>query len=117
MGDRAQIIVEYEHGQRIHLYTHWEGHRLVSILTEGLIAGHSRWNDPAYLTRILFCRMVRKDGLHDETGFGISPEYQDSNASTDLIVDTVKREVRYLAKAWTFSEFIALDGKTWSDIE
>lgn len=113
MGDRAQIIVEYEGGARIHLYTHWEGYRLPAILTEGLKAGRPRWNDDSYLTRIIFCRMVTKDGLHDETGFGISPHYQDSCEKTDLIVDTVNQRVRYMTLEWSFDEWVKFGPASW----
>lgn len=70
MGDRATICIEEPSGH-VFLYTHWEGHDLPLVLRDAL-ARKQRWDDPAYLARIIFCAMV-KDEVAGETGFGISP--------------------------------------------
>ena len=72
MGDRANILIVSNGGaDRVHLYSHWGGSELGDILKAAMIRGRPRWNDAAYLTRIIFCEMVKDDVL-GETGFGIS---------------------------------------------
>lgn len=77
MGDRGNVaVMQYPYDDQdkvVYLYTHWGGTELPVVLAEALdsAAGRGRWNDPAYLARIIFCRMVRGDEA-GETGYGIS---------------------------------------------
>ena len=67
MGDRAQVLVK---DTGVYLYTHWDSHKLQETVTRA-IAKKWRWDDPEYLTRIIFDEMVK--GYHgEETGYGIS---------------------------------------------
>jgi len=68
MGDRGQIKIN-----DVYLYTHWYGSNLKKILASALNRGRSRWEDPEYLARIIFCEMVKGEEMDDE-GFGIGPE-------------------------------------------
>jgi hypothetical protein len=70
MGDRAQIAIK-DSGtdRRVYLYTHWTGSELIPTLRRAL-ARKQRWDDSCYLTRIIFCEMVKGDE-NSETGFGI----------------------------------------------
>jgi hypothetical protein len=119
MGDRANIIIQYEGGQQIFFYTHWNGYRLPDLLKEALVQGRSRWDDPSYLARIIFCAMVH-DANDSRTGFGISPRLTD-NEHDFLIVDTVNNlvgisETTDLSAAHTtfsFDGFCSLPGKGW----
>lgn len=95
MGDRANIVI-CEDGSRIYLYTHWNGSDLPQTLHRAL-ARNQRWDDPSYLTRIIFCEMVKGEEA-GTTGFGISARQQD-NEYPLLIVDMDKREVRLEAEA------------------
>lgn len=115
MGNRAQIIVVRDN-TAIHLYTHWNGHILPARLTIALRNGKARWSDDAYLTRILFCAMLERDELYDETGFGISTQYQDSSPDRDLIVNMDTGRVEYLDHKWTFAEWVKLAPTSWNDI-
>ena len=75
MGDRANIKMIDDDGA-IFLYSHWGGSELPSILHTAL-SKKWRWDDSAYLTRIIFCEMVK--GQEDqETGFGISTHIPDN---------------------------------------
>jgi len=85
MGDRAQIISAEDEDSEIYLYTHWGGEHVPQTLAAALDRGRSKWNDPAYLNRIIFCEMI-KDDVDGETGFGISNQYQDSSPQTDWYV-------------------------------
>lgn len=74
MGDRGQIAIKDREigGEqvRVYLYTHWHGYDLIDMLKDALLRGKNRWDDPCYLSRIIFCQMVRGHEM-EETGFGI----------------------------------------------
>jgi len=89
MGDRANIKMIDDNGA-IFLYSHWGGSELPSILHTAL-SKKWRWDDSAYLTRIIFCEMVK--GQEDqETGFGISTHIPD-NGHLIIVVDSNKGRV------------------------
>lgn len=75
MGDRVTLAVQ-DSGKRVYLYSHWNGSDMPEILRKALDR-HQRWNDPAYLTRIIFQTMVGDNT--NETGYGISHSVQDYN--------------------------------------
>jgi hypothetical protein len=89
MGDRGNIIVKYNE-DIVYLYTHWGGSELYSILRRAL-GKKERWGDHAYLTRIIFCEMV-KDDMEGTTGYGISST--EGDGGTDIVVDVVKQTVQ-----------------------
>lgn len=93
MGDRRNVELRYgnNHGS-IYLYTHWQGTQLPFIVAEALnsSAGRRRWEDEAYLARIIFSRMT--EGADPETGFGIAPYLQDENWPS-IIVDLKNQTV------------------------
>ncbi len=99
MGDRGNILIE-----GVYLYTHWAGSDLKKILKRAL-KKRLRWNDSPYLTRIIFCEMIKHD-VEGETGYGISKEVQD-NENPILEVNVRKQEITqdgvFLA---TFKDFI-----------
>jgi len=72
MGDRANIEMVYESGEKIYFYTHWSGSELPEILQNALKRGKGRWDDEAYLARIIFSEMIQNEVL-SETGYGIAP--------------------------------------------
>lgn len=127
MGDRANIVVlQGRDLPPVVLYTHWTGYSLPETL-QAALAKKWRWDDHAYLTRIIFDMMT--EASHDEeTGFGISTGLPD-NSYPLLVVDPDKQEVRtQLAPAWghemglldgaalttfTFAEYVNLDEATW----
>lgn len=70
MGTRAQVFMKDE---GVYLYQHWDGDDLMDKVVRAVQSdvGKGRQNDPEYLTRIIFCEMV-KDDVAGETGYGIS---------------------------------------------
>jgi hypothetical protein len=90
MGDRANIIVTEDCKTGVVLYTHWRGSELPEILKTALDKKW-RWTDTSYLTRIIFCEMVKGDEA-SETGFGISTQLGD-NGHPYLVVDTERQVV------------------------
>jgi len=76
MGDRRQAVISSS-GGKVYLYTHWSGYELPEIVRAALVRGKGRWNDAPYLTRIIFCEMI-KDDVMGETGAGIWSANMDS---------------------------------------
>lgn len=119
MGDRANVYVK-DGNRGVYLYTHWGGSELPGVVADAL-ARRLRWDDGPYLTRIIFCEMVR--GQEDsEYGFGISARMCD-NEHPIIVIDpraqtiayadepagnrrpaTIKRDGQKLQ--WTFEEFV-----------
>lgn len=72
MGSRGQV---YMRDTGVYLYTHWSADELVEKVRAAL-SKRWRWDDPEYLTRIVFCQMVR--AVEDlETGYGIGTHLHD----------------------------------------
>jgi len=106
MGDRRNVIVK-NNNAGVGLYTHWSGSELKETVKTAL-KRHQRWDDDAYLARIIFCQMV-KGQESDETGFGITPGDSLCEASAwDITVDVAAQTVKPGTgkKALSFSEFI-----------
>lgn len=84
MGERANVCIEETTGRgqlhQLFLYSHWDGSWLAVALKNALLRGRERWSDYSYLSRIIFCEMIRED-VCGTKGYGISPflcdnEYQ-----------------------------------------
>ena len=124
MGDRGNIvIVQHPWRQKpedplefVVFYTHWSGCEIGSTV-QAALQKHWRWDDPAYLARIIFD--VLTSSAHDEeTGFGISTGICD-NEHPILIVDTRNKQISFAGEKdwknpnawyghWTYEEFCAL---------
>jgi len=108
MGDRANVKVTGGMGTT-YLYTHWGGTNLPAVVQRAL-AKHWRWNDQSYLTRIIFCEMV-KGSETDETGFGIAQKCGDGDERI-VEVDTFTQTVEFNGEIISFRQFIELDPST-----
>ena len=94
MGDRANIVVKKgtcDQHEQVCLYTHCNGSELKSTLQAALIRGKDRWHDFQYLTRIIFCEMI-KDDWQSTTGFGITQNIW-GGCDNVIYVDVCKQEV------------------------
>jgi len=100
MGARANIIVNTE----ICLYSHWDGENLAIILQDALDRGKERWNDAPYLTRIIFCEMI-KDNVMSTTGYGISTHIED-NDYPFIWVDIDTNTVYISDQKFSFEEYV-----------
>jgi hypothetical protein len=78
MGDRANIVIHEGNEPEIYLYSHWAGNDLRYDLADALRLGIARWTDAAYLTRIIFCMMIRNESPDSTTWYGISTRMQDN---------------------------------------
>jgi hypothetical protein len=122
MGNCAVIKVYQNLSRRdknppVFLYTHWNGDEIYGYLKRAL-SRRERWDDVSYLTRMIFCEMV-KGCEADSTGYGISTFQPDSD-HTILGVDTVKQEVSFedrngnVKSKITFDQFVDRKDK-WSE--
>ena len=112
MGDRGQVhIVD----TGVWLYTHWGATELPDTVRSAL-AKKWRWDDPEYLARIIFCKMMKgEEG--EETGFGIGTD-QHGDVDRVVRIDCEHSEVAIVENAeypsvekittWsgTFEEFV-----------
>lgn len=124
MGDRRNVVVKFDQEKAVALYTHWSGSELPQTLARGLDAGKGRWDDPTYLTRILFCNMIAAPDSPDlhadvfgELGYGIEPltspessDYCESSPGYDLFVDVPARSVFLGEDVYSFEGFVSTFG-------
>ena len=87
------------------LYTHWGAHEMLSDL-KAVLSRRKRWGDAAYLSRMIFSRMIRSD-IEGETGYGIMT-CNIGDAEEEIVVDCDRQEVIIKGsdnnKTYTFSE-------------
>jgi len=111
MGSRSNVCVKskkcFDH--EIYLYSHWDGSDLAVTLKKALKRGKDRWEDPSYLTRIIFSEMIKND-VDGLTGYGISNHLLD-NEYNILYVDTDSQTVNVGYKSFSFEEFIQLEDR------
>ena len=90
------------------LYTHWHAKRMLGDLTTAL-QKKERWKDAAYLSRIIFCEMIRGN-LNNTDGFGILTENV-VDAEEEIIVDidrqeVIRKRIGHDNQIFTFNEII-----------
>jgi hypothetical protein len=112
MGDRRNVIVTKGNGgPNVSLYTHWYGSQLPQIVARALDRGRSRWDDPTYLTRIIFSQMLLDgDAVEELTGFGIEAvpgltALTEASPSRDLVVNIAEQQVTVSDMTFSFTEF------------
>ena len=104
MGDRANVMVTSEHYGETYLYTHWGAHSLCEDVQRAL-AKKWRWNDPSYLTRIIFEEMVGERDRFTETGYGISARIGDPGQFI-IEIDVDRQTVTKDGCTWSFEDFL-----------
>ena len=119
MGDRGNIVIEKDgdHFESpIFFYTHWTGSDIKETLQSALIKGESRWDDPQYLSRVIFCGLVgNDDGI---TGYGITTCLCD-NEHNLLCVNMKDKTVTErkpnkaadgeMVQKWTFEDYVKVE--------
>lgn len=101
MGDRANVFIS-----GVYLYTHWGGAGLPYVVQDAL-KKKWRWDDDAYLARIIFCEMVKKD-LEGETGFGIS-SYMIDNEHPVIELNCENETISFQSNGtMPFADYIAM---------
>jgi hypothetical protein len=117
MGDRRNVIVTASDTAeaQVALYTHWSGSELPQTVASALDRARDRWDDPTYLTRVIFSEMIKAESSDDviealmsTTGLGIeailpgSENYCEASPGYDLYVD-VKAQTVYDGDETTYS--------------
>jgi hypothetical protein len=114
MGDRANVAVVQPEGEGlVYLYTHWAGTEL-PFTVQNALKRKQRWNDGAYLTRIIFSEMV-KGQESAETGYGISTRMCD-NEHQIVVVNPIEQTIGFAEEGeepkcrvtWDFDKYIGL---------
>lgn len=100
IGDRGNLVVKGYDDRQVYLYSHWGGTNLPGTLSRALVAGESRWNDEAYLARVIFAHMIEGRPVDDTTGYGISARLGD-NEHAILVVNAVQQTVEVWAADWS----------------
>ena len=87
------------------LYTHWGAHEMLSDL-KAVLSRRKRWGDAAYLSRMIFSKMIRND-IEGETGYGIMTN-NINDAEQEIVVDCDRQEIIVKGndnnKTYAFSE-------------
>lgn len=77
---------------RVYLYTHNNADDLINVVSD-VLSKQVRWDDPDYLARMLFCRMIPKDKWDNELGFGIGTQMY-VNVNMFISLDTVHQSIK-----------------------
>lgn len=77
---------------RVFLYTHETASELIAVVSD-VLCRVVRWDDPDYLARMIFCRMIPKSKWDSELGFGIGTQMY-TNINILITLDTVHNTVK-----------------------
>ena len=109
MGCRGTIeIIEKENDSSVFLYTHWGANEMLHNLTVTL-KKKERWNDAPYLSRMIFCEMI-KENVGGCTGHGIQT-YKAGDSEEEITVNVknqiiVQKRIGHNSKSFSFKELI-----------
>ena len=98
MGVRTDVKLVYENNEKIYLYSHWDEVGYLKNVIKEVLKRKVRWDDNAYLARMIFSAMVKND-IDSETGYGLSPS---SSGDSEVEVDFRSQKVDGVP----FEEFI-----------
>jgi len=112
MGDRANIVVK-EGDDQVCLYTHWRGSELPDILLTAMKRAKDRITDYQYLTRIIFCEMVKGHEM-ELTGYGITSKVG-GGENRIITVDVDNKTVKIGIKGVPidFEDLVSCDTAGW----
>ena len=90
------------------LYTHWGAKRMLNDLITTL-KRKERWNDTAYLSRMIFCEMMGMN-TRGTTGYGILTDNV-GDAEEEIVVDidrqeVIRKRIGHDNQRFTFEELI-----------
>jgi hypothetical protein len=104
MGERGVIVVRQDESDAvIVLYTHWTGDQVEYVVKQTL-SRVTRWDDPGYLTRMLFCELVGIGDWDGSMGFAIQLHIPDDLNYDPVLVDVPAQAV------WRVRRGIGLGG-------
>jgi hypothetical protein len=103
MGDRGNVKMIQPDRGAVFFYTRWHGSELKAIVKRAL-SRRRRWDDSAYLGRIIFSEMIHEAVL-DETGYGIANT--ECHSGPLITVDCEQQRVTLGNKTWSFEKFVS----------
>jgi len=114
MGDRGNIkVYQGENSkQAVYLYSHYDGSDMCNILHKAL-SRNLRHDDHFYLTRIIFCELVKND-VNGELGYGIATSRAD-NQHTILGVNTFTKTITFERENWETGKVKVFAKMTFED--
>lgn len=100
--DSGQIEIISPYG-RVYLYTHNDAKGLLTIV-HNTLSLKVRWDDPDYLSRMLFCEMIPEQFWSSNSGYGIGTQLY---ADVELLVsiDAVNQKITLSSGSHEFSNF------------
>jgi phage-related protein len=108
--DSAQVEIIEGSGCRLYLYTHHNADSIVEKV-RNVLDLRTRWDDPDYFSRVLFCEMIKDEEKDSDEDFGIGTMlYADINILVTLdfekqhvhVSSTLNKSVQY---DLSFSDF------------
>ena len=109
---KALIEIKNEYNEHpVYLYQHSGSETLVYTVYK-VLSLRKRWDDPDYLTRMLFCAMVPPEKWDGETGFGIGTGlYHEVELLITLDIPTQQIKIQksdelFNYEEMTFNDFI-----------
>ena len=86
----GQIEIRGPYGS-VFLYTHDLAHNILHIVYD-VLNRKLKWEDPDYLARMLFCKLVPPESWNSDKGFGIGTQmYYDIKLL--ITIDTVSKKI------------------------
>lgn len=71
--ESGQVEIITAWNKRVYLYTHSNAKSLVGSV-HGTLSKKKRWDDPDYLSRMIFCDMIPPDKWDSDRGYGIGTD-------------------------------------------
>lgn len=100
-------IIQDKNQPAVNVYCHWMHlDEAVQRINRAIDSARDRWDDPSYLTRSIFSRII-EDDVHGTTGFGLSAVNQ-VDIEAELIIDIPNQTIHSNEDAFsmTFSEML-----------
>lgn len=86
----GQIEIKGLYGS-VFLYTHDLAHNILHIVHD-VLNRKTKWDDPDYLSRMLFCKLVPPEFWNSDKGFGIGTQMY-HNIKLLITIDTVLKKI------------------------
>lgn len=100
MGERGVIELRTD-DKMVCIYTHGYGHKMEQLVANALNSegARNRYDDPCYLTKIIFCSLLHQTGsdLLGEHGWGLSPDAEIDTNYPNVVVNLDSRTVNGLS--------------------
>lgn len=105
MGERNNIVVT-DGKDTVRFYAHWHSPEMLVKVVHSALSRKKRWDDYPYLSRIIFCDLIKGD-VEGETGFGIVSSAWKSGGTDVVTVNVSAQEVLLPAQEpISFCEFL-----------